>query len=153
MNFTVAQKKALLFIIAFFCLAAGYNQLQNYLNPAPEYDFQPFEAAFLARLDSIKAQSQTPQSALNEAAVQKELPQRPPDTRPKNRASAQFPVNINTADLAALTRLPRIGPKIASRIIEHRAKIGSFRDKKVIMDVKGIGPATFARLEHLIIVE
>lgn len=48
-------------------------------------------------------------------------------------------VNINTADAAQLSLLPRIGEKTAQRIIEYRREHGNFRKTSDLMQVKGIG--------------
>lgn len=61
-------------------------------------------------------------------------------------------VNINTATLAELDTLPRIGPAIAQRIIDYRTNNGPFLTKEEIMNVKGIGPATYEKLKDLITV-
>jgi comEA protein len=61
-------------------------------------------------------------------------------------------VNINTATQAELDKLPRIGPKIAQRIIDYRKEHGPFKRVEDLMKVKGIGEKTFARLRELITV-
>jgi competence protein ComEA len=61
-------------------------------------------------------------------------------------------ININTATQAELESLPRIGPAIAQRIIEYRTANGPFQTIEEIMNVKGIGPATFAQIKDLITV-
>jgi competence protein ComEA len=61
-------------------------------------------------------------------------------------------ININTATLAELETLPRIGPTIAQRIIDYRTANGPFTSIEQIMNVKGIGPATFAQIKDLITV-
>lgn len=61
-------------------------------------------------------------------------------------------ININTAGADQLVKLPRIGEKIAQRIIEFRKKNGKFKKPADLMKVKGIGEKTFARLEKLITV-
>lgn len=52
-------------------------------------------------------------------------------------------VNINTADSTALMRLPRVGPSLAARIVEHRDANGEFNDVDELMLVSGIGERTF----------
>ena len=56
-------------------------------------------------------------------------------------------VNINTAGKEQLMDLPRIGEKIAARIIEYREKNGKFKRPEDIMKVKGIGEKTFKKFE------
>ncbi len=48
-------------------------------------------------------------------------------------------VNINTADVAQLSLLPRIGAKVAQRIIDYRKEHGPFAKTSDLMQVKGIG--------------
>jgi competence protein ComEA len=61
-------------------------------------------------------------------------------------------VNINTASIAELDTLPGVGPAIAQRIVEYRAEHGDFAAPKDLMNVKGIGPATFEKLKDRITV-
>lgn len=52
-------------------------------------------------------------------------------------------VNLNTASQAELETLPRIGPKLAQRIIEYREQHGGFGSVDELRNVAGIGDATF----------
>ena len=56
-------------------------------------------------------------------------------------------VNINQAGLDQLMLLPRIGPSVAQRIVDHRDKNGQFKSKEDLMLVRGIGEATFTLIE------
>jgi competence ComEA-like helix-hairpin-helix protein len=47
-------------------------------------------------------------------------------------------VNINTADSAVLVALPGIGPKLASRIVAYRNKLGGFYRVGQLLEVYGI---------------
>lgn len=67
-------------------------------------------------------------------------------------AAAQ-PLNLNTADLAALDALPGIGPVMAQRIVEYRTAHGPFRSVEQLQDVSGIGEATLEGLRELVIVK
>jgi competence protein ComEA len=59
-------------------------------------------------------------------------------------------VNINTANAGQLVELPRIGEKMAQRIIDFRKSNGNFKRIQDLMKVKGIGEKVFAKLQPLI---
>jgi competence protein ComEA len=61
-------------------------------------------------------------------------------------------VDLNTADLAELESLPGIGPSIAQRIIDHREANGPFAKAADIVNVSGIGPATYEQIKDRITV-
>ncbi len=62
-------------------------------------------------------------------------------------------VNINTADAAQLSLLPRVGLKAAQRIIDYRSAHGAFQKATDIMQVKGFGDKSFERLSQYIVVD
>jgi len=55
-------------------------------------------------------------------------------------------VDINTASYEELQKLPRIGPKLAERIMAHRP----YKSVDELDNVSGIGPATMKQLKPLI---
>ena len=56
-------------------------------------------------------------------------------------------VDLDTADAATLAAaLPGIGPVKAGRIVAHRERHGPFGTPEALLAVKGIGPATLARI-------
>lgn len=62
-------------------------------------------------------------------------------------------VNINTADTAQLSLLPRIGPVAAQRIVDYRKENGAFKKTADLMQVKGIGAKTYEGLASHVTVE
>ena len=68
-------------------------------------------------------------------------------------SSSQQVVNINSADVAQLQLLPRVGEKAAQRIVDYRKEHGPFRKATDLMQVKGIGAKTFERLAPYIALE
>jgi competence protein ComEA len=59
----------------------------------------------------------------------------------------QRPVNLNTATVTELMQLPRIGQKTAERIVAFRKQHGGFQRPEELMNVKGIGEKSYARLK------
>ncbi len=66
-----------------------------------------------------------------------------------NRQQLRDPLNINTAGLPDLVRLPHIGPALAVRIVEYR-KSTPFRKIEDIKKVAGIGTGTFNAIHYYI---
>lgn len=62
-------------------------------------------------------------------------------------------VNLNTATEAQLVMLPRVGEKVARRIIAFREQHGPFQRPEDLMNVQGIGEKVFDRLKPHLAVE
>lgn len=77
----------------------------------------------------------------------------PPAPVSSGRPAAPAKVNINLADAAVLESLPGIGPSLAQRIVDYRQANGRFAQIEDIMEVSGIGPATFDKIQSLITTE
>ncbi|MFT4029760.1 MAG: ComEA family DNA-binding protein [Protaetiibacter sp.] len=60
-------------------------------------------------------------------------------------------VDLNTADLATLDTLPRIGPAMAQRIIDWREANGPIRSVDDLLAVSGIGEKTVEALRPLVV--
>jgi competence protein ComEA len=67
-------------------------------------------------------------------------------------ASSVSLININTATLQQLDTLPSIGPVTAQSIVTYRQQHGPFQHIEDIMNVSGIGPVTFDKIQKLITV-
>jgi competence protein ComEA len=62
-------------------------------------------------------------------------------------AASHKTVNLNQATSAELARLPRVGAKLADRIVAHRTEHGPFRRVEDLMEVKGVGEKFFTALK------
>lgn len=75
-----------------------------------------------------------------------------PQIQAAQKANAKK-ININTATSAELQELPRIGEKVAQRIIDFRKTNGKFKKIEEIMKVRGIGEKVFNQIKDRITVE
>ncbi len=143
MYFTEQQRKALWFVVVVFALAVGWQYVQHFFFPPPPTDFSAFEKEFYRKRDSLRQRfAETTLDTLS----------RPLKSTKALSAGEDAPININTASAEELETLPRIGPKIAQRIIRYRTRHGPFRRKEDLMKVKGIGKKTLEKLQDLITV-
>ena len=62
-------------------------------------------------------------------------------------------ININTATVDELEKLPHIGRKTAEAIIEFRTVNGPFRRAEQLMQIRGVSEERFANLRPLIRIE
>jgi competence protein ComEA len=66
------------------------------------------------------------------------------------KETIETPVNLNTATAAQLEMLPGVGPATAQRIMEYRQKSGGFKKVEELMNIRGIGEASFLKLKSLV---
>jgi competence ComEA-like helix-hairpin-helix protein len=67
-------------------------------------------------------------------------------------ATAGGRVNINQASAEQISYLPRIGEKVAARVVEYRKTHGQFARAEDLMEVKGIGEKLFLTLKPYVAV-
>ena len=128
----ITHPEALALLIFCFVFLAGltYRYLDRQAAPVPEGFYAEEDARFEAMPLAPPADTLSP------------LPEAP-----------ALRINLNTATAAELEQLPRIGPKMAERILEYRAQHGPFRRVEDLIGVRGIGAKTLAQLEPLVAVD
>jgi competence ComEA-like helix-hairpin-helix protein len=62
-------------------------------------------------------------------------------------------IDINSASVQELEKLPHVGAKIAQRIVEHREKYGKFRRPEDLLLIDGISDERFREIRNYIKVE
>ena len=65
-------------------------------------------------------------------------------------STVAFPLELNVASAEELEQLPGIGPVLAERIVSYRSQIGCFQNREQLLDVEGIGTATYAAIVDLL---
>lgn len=68
----------------------------------------------------------------------------------RENSSTDDIININTASVEELQKLPRVGPATAKSIIEYREKHGKFKTIEEIKNVPRIGEKTFEKFKDKI---
>jgi competence protein ComEA len=59
-------------------------------------------------------------------------------------------ININTAPVEELVKLPKVGQKVAERIVEYRSQHGEFKQLEDLKAVQGIGDKVFENIRPMI---
>jgi comEA protein len=80
------------------------------------------------------------------------LAQQAQQAAPPAAKTAVEKININTAGLTELQKLPNIGPKIAQRILDYRKQNGDFKKAEDLMKVRGIGEKVFLKIKDFLAV-
>lgn len=75
-----------------------------------------------------------------------------PNVAPKEQAeiASSETININTATLDELARIPYIGESTAALIVEFRETHGPFKRSEQLMQIRGVSDERFRRIRHLI---
>lgn len=71
-------------------------------------------------------------------------------TAENNVKALENAVNINSASVEELEKLPNIGPGLARKIVGHREKYGKFRKPAHLILVPGISDGRFREVQNLI---
>ena|SRR5438034_1001913 len=92
--------------------------------------------------------SPSPQSPPGDVQLQSPSPSRSADLRETARRAASLArplapgerIDLDRADVTEITRLPRVGPALAQRIVAWRTQHGAFGSLERLDSVPGIGP-------------
>ena len=138
--FNKTERITLLFL-GVTLLIGGVISLLDYLDPTTIEEFRIVHGA-LASPDSVQSDSSVTSQP---AGV-------PPHRTVGGSAVADTSrkLDLNTASIDELQRLPRIGPKMAQRIVEFRRQYGPFKKFDDLQRVKGIGEKTLQVLKPYI---
>ena len=134
--------KTIIFIMIFVVLAAGFiYNIKKQSAQAPKiirfFDKDPANENKVETADGPTVPAQNTENEEDQFSASS-------DTRL---------ININTAGQAELESLPGIGPVKARAIIEYRKAYKGFVAPEEIMEVSGIGKATYQKIKDLITLE
>ncbi|KRE75007.1 ComEA family DNA-binding protein [Paenibacillus sp. Soil750] len=95
-------------------------------------------------------QTSPPSSETHPTSAASPVP--PPIPAPPSNEAQKGLLDLNTATLEQLDKLPGIGESKAKTILEYRMKKGRFKRVEELKDVKGIGDKMFDKLKGFIYV-
>jgi competence protein ComEA len=122
---TSSERKALLFAAAVLLLGSAVRVARSLaLAPVASSESRAALAQQIAAVERAKVTSHAAKADAGSRAI----------------------VNINTATLAQLQTLPRVGPVLAERIRTFRDSAGRIGSLEELDKVKGIGPAMLKEL-------
>lgn len=145
---TTSEASALLFLAAVLLTGFVAQHVQSQATPYDAGTYAALQADFAER--SSAPMVAVADSAGHEAELVTEAV---PVPRSRRAKEAPVRMNLNTASVRLLQRLPRVGPKTAERIVAYREAHGSFARASHIQRVRGIGPKTFEKMEPYLFVE
>ena len=128
--------KELLALCTFVMQFVLQNNKSNYFNIC-DFVIKPFSLVICCFLFACSYQKQTQQVLSAKSEIQ----------------ASESSVNINTAAAVELEKLPGVGEKLATQIVEHREKFGGFRKPEHLLLVRGISDKKFRELRSFIKVE
>ena len=160
-----AERKALLFLATLGLLGVGARVVGGRGDEGGRPSAAEAAAldAQLAAVGGVMAEERSAKRAPKRAPARPRSPRRRPGGQqrddpghsgrdlPRARASVsggptEGPIDVDVADAAALEALPGIGPALARRIVDDRARQGAFGSLEGLGQVRGVGPRLLARL-------
>lgn len=129
-GFTRREVGVVAAIIVIAVAVVAYAEWRDSRQPQPVWAIEDIRL----EADEPAVQADTTSTALNKTA------------KPASLLSRTDLIDVNSADLRTLARLPGIGSELARRIIEERSTNGSFLNLTDLQRVRGIGPRKAAML-------
>lgn len=127
-------------------------------SPAPyrDFDYSASDSLFLAAGDSTveEGESRPSGKAKETGRILKNTVLEPEKASFRKKALAEEnSIDVNSASVSDLMKLPGIGEKTAGKIIELRNLKGRFNSPEELLEVKGIGPAKMSKIRKYIFVK
>jgi competence protein ComEA len=157
-GFTLTEIRVLLLLTIVFLAGLLYK---NFYKDKPEteykiYDYSKEDSAFNYHKNQIIEEISKEKTTENKVDIKSEVLQL---TKPDyNKIDNQPPleeksINLNTAGIDLLERLPGIGKKTAEKIIAYREKIKKFKSIDDLIQVNGIGTSKLNKIRKFLYIE
>jgi len=157
-GFTRTEIIVILFLTALFIIGYAYVEFIKPIG-SPEYksiDYSSEDSLYKSYNNSNSDYSGENSELTNNQSIRNEVLELS-DTiayvKKDIESLTEKSINVNTADVNELTRLPGIGEKTAEKIIELRTERGKFKKLEELMDVTGIGEVKFNKIKKFIYIK
>jgi competence protein ComEA len=117
-----------------------YSQQDSLFNHYSSVD--PYEGKDLSSKNKLEIKHEVLELSSTDFSKDKNLP-----------PLVENSININTAGMEQLIRLPGIGEKTAEKIMALRNSRGKFANLEELLDVKGIGEVKFNKIKKFLYIE
>jgi competence ComEA-like helix-hairpin-helix protein len=114
---------------------AKYEKMSDWVTTRPSEGKVIADTSTISSPPRLRADNPTKSSNTRKSSKKEEL--------------IKAPIDVNQADFEELQKLPGIGPKLAQRIVDERAK-SPFRAVEDLRRVSGIGPKILERLRPFV---
>lgn len=143
LSLTKSERRAILIVGIILTLSILIQWLQPHQQNADVFDYSMQDSLF-------KVLSADTAETIKLDKL--ELPAKKTKIKSPKKELKEKSININTAGLKELQKLPRIGPATAKKILDLRKEKGGFKKTEDLLEVKGIGPKTLEKIKPFIIV-
>ena len=152
LGFTETESKVSIFLIVTLVFGSGAYYVKNYYsaNEKKEFDYTKTDSIFHSKSANIKSLDKSENNISDSFDYKEELSN---FSKKGNNSNSPIKLDINSADLASLIKLPGIGEKTAQRIIKFRDAKKKIINLEELLAVKGIGKAKLRELKKFLIIE
>ncbi|MDX6612306.1 MAG: competence protein ComEA [Blastocatellia bacterium] len=99
----------------------------------------------IAAVASVAACVRLPRNPINKPAIL--------SASVNSDGSKRKQIDINTAPVGELEKLPGVGKSLAARIVQHRENFGPFRRVEHLLAVRGISDKKFRAMQPFLTIE
>lgn len=150
-GFTKTEFRVVVFLIASLLLGValhywGYEPAES---PLHTFDYSESDSIYTSAdisLKNVEKRVDSKQELLDFSVDKSD------ESKAGNKELLENSININTADIELLMKLPGVGIKTAERIVQLRNQRSGFTEIEEMLDVKGIGEIKFSRIKKYIFV-
>ncbi len=157
-GFTSTEIRVLLFLAFIFLVGLIYK---NYFQNKPEIEYRTFDyskedSSFNYHKNKILEELSEEKTSKNKVDIKSEVLQLTKPDYSKNEskpALKERSINLNSAEIEELEKLPGIGIKTAEKIIAYRKMIDGFKSLDDLLEVKGIGQSKLNKIKKFLYIK